>query len=1486
MPEPASFWTKLRSIDLNPETAFRRKRRPPASRRVMVNTDLPREMYDSKGKVSKNAVYDSNQIVSAKYTIYNFVFKNLLEQFRRVANIFFLVLVILQFFPQFTTISPGVAMLPLLIVLFITMVKDGYEDVKRHQSDHIVNRQKCRVLVDHGFKNSNHMAPKNKSVRVVWQVIQGYLIPPFLLRRMSGQRKAPDMQQLETHGLHQVTSRPMRAMSPPPMATIQENDTGAVPTMPVSSPTTYQSRTFEDALPRSSTETTRSDAPHHKDSMETEASFHHGTGNLRWKVRHWEDVRVGDVVYLRNNDPVPADMVICSTSEDDGSCFVETKNLDGEINLKSRFAVPELRDMVSADTCADRHFDIEVEPQHTDMYRFNARANLLDREDEEGNMVSCPVTLNQVLLRGCSVRNTDWVIGVVLMTGADSKIVLNSGDTPSKLSRMEHLMNRMVYINLALIGVIAVVCAVADAQLEKHYFARQAYWEYLSIFNDDNPSLNGLVSFANSLITFQNFVPISLHISFEVVRTIQALFIFEDADMYYEKTSRRTTAKSWNLSDELGQVQYIVSDKTGTLTQNVMIFRGCAINGTVYHGHGQKPDFPTGRKRITVKPALADVPSFHDDQLMSDLRSSSPQQERVREFLCCLSLCHTAQVAPTEEKSVISYRAESPDEQALVQMAADNGFVYCRRHINTVELQVPEDKPRELYELLHVLEFSSARKRMAVVLKRHSDNKLIMYAKGADSMIYSRLRGDQSDEMRITDKALEEFANHGLRTLCLARKELDPTTYVAWARRYQQASMATENREEMMEELASELEQDYELVGATAIEDRLQEGVPETIADLKRAGINIWVATGDKLETAIAIGYSTKLLSTDMNLVIVRGGEYGTRHSAYEQLETAMERFFGGVDTSEMKNPPPPVDVDVTESAARSVVSQVSLVGADNGARPGGYALIIDGHALNFVMEEPHSNELLRSVAKRCRAVVCCRVSPLQKAHIVRLVRKGLEGTTLAIGDGANDVSMIQAAHVGVGVAGEEGLQAVNSSDYAIGQFRFLKRLILVHGHWSFYRNSKLVNVFFYKQMVHTGTLFWFQIYCAWSTTQAIDYVYLLLYNAIWTVAAVIAIGIFERNLSDHVLMQVPELYNASRLGRYFSLRKFLIYMLDGVYQSVVLYFFIMYFYDTTTPRHDGYDINLYEPTTGMVLATVLAANLYAGVESFSWTWWTVGVVVIPTLILFVFEPIYAAFQPTLIWTYSWGNNYALYRSAQFWLEGIITVFLCLLPRILYEYFRVHFFPTDVDIMRYIDSREPHHDYVHDPRMPGLRAAHSYDPAVDADASTRSQAPDSYPLMPTQSRSSSVYYDMSTGEQTYYRGYSFSAADQPTEKPKGMMRKLRRILQPRHRNRRGERDVDMPYVRSSQLMNENMSPSTEATSAPRKRESHISESMMQESVDGDNTAAPPIFVAETPVRSPRNAGPDATMNDLSDPNITVSDVFFTALDRGHDSHLH
>lgn len=322
-----------------------------------------------------------------------------------------------------------------------------------------------------------------------------------------------------------------------------------------------------------------------------------------------------------------------------------------------------------------------------------------------------------------------------------------------------------------------------------------------------------------------------------------------------------------------------------------------------------------------------------------------------------------------------------------------------------------------------------------------------------------------------------------------------------------------------------------------------------------------------------------------MNLIVVKGGAYGEPKSAYSQLRTALERFFDGDGLADQLEHQPP-DAGARPAMSRSsqsgrrsfqalrrTVSGVSgmsdIIGEDNGQRPGGYGLVIDGASLRHAFEEPYTKDLLLELATRCRAVVCCRTSPLQKALIVRLVKDGLGSMCLAIGDGANDVSMIQAADIGVGVAGEEGLQAVNSSDYAMGQFRFLKRLLLVHGSWSYLRNSNMIVNFFYKEIIGVGVLFWFQFYCAYSATTVYEYTYLLFWNVFWTLGEsaghqfrfylmltvsfcavpVIFIGIFDRHVGERVLMAIPELYETGRRGKRFGLIRFCIYMLDGVYQ-------------------------------------------------------------------------------------------------------------------------------------------------------------------------------------------------------------------------------------------------------------------------------------------------------------------------------------------------
>ena len=794
------------------------------------------------------------------------------------------------------------------------------------------------------------------------------------------------------------------------------------------------------------------------------------TGSARFMKDFWKNVQVGDFVRIYNNDQIPADVAILATSDPDGACYVETKNLDGETNLKVRQALNSGRAIKHARDCERATFVIDSESPHANLYQYSGAARWTQRDpndpEKPGEEKTEPIGINNLLLRGCSLRNTEWVLGVVVFTGQETKIMLNAGITLSKRSRIARDLNWNVLYNFAILFVMCLITGLVEGITWGESKQSLDFFEFGSI--GGTPALNGFITFWSAVILFQNLVPISLYISLEIIRTAQAFFIYSDTYMYYEKLDYPCTPKSWNISDDLGQVEYIFSDKTGTLTQNVMEFKKCTVNGVPYgeayteaqaglqkrQGIDVETEGAKAHRQIALDRTrminhirrLHDNPYFRDDGLtfvapdfIEDLEGqSSPEQKQANaDFLLALSLCHSVLTERTPgDPPKIEFKAQSPDEAALVSTARDCGYTVLERSNDGIVLDV-QGEQRE-YKVLNTLEFNSSRKRMSAII-RMPDNRIVLFCKGADSIIYSRLRkGEQAELRAATADHLEMFAREGLRTLCVAQKEVKEEEYQAWIKDYDLAAAAVQNREEKLEIISDAIERELMLMGGTAIEDRLQDGVPDTIQLLGRAGIKLWVLTGDKVETAINIGFSCNLLDNDMDLILFRLEE-GDIEAARQQLDDHLSTF--GLTGSD---------------------EELAAAKKDHEAPAATHAVVIDGDALKIVLEGELRQKFLL-LCKQCKSVLCCRVSPSQKAAVVQLVKSGLDVMTLSVGDGANDVAMIQEADVGVGIAGEEGRQAAMSSDYAIGQFRYLGRLVLVHGRWSYRRLGETMANFFYK---------------------------------------------------------------------------------------------------------------------------------------------------------------------------------------------------------------------------------------------------------------------------------------------------------------------------------------------------------------------------------------------------------------------------------------
>ncbi|XP_038949933.1 phospholipid-transporting ATPase IB isoform X9 [Rattus norvegicus] len=586
--------------------------------------------------------------------------------------------------------------------------------------------------------------------------------------------------------------------------------------------------------------------------------------NGMWHTIMWKEVAVGDIVKVLNGQYLPADMVLFSSSEPQGMCYVETANLDGETNLKIRQGLSHTADMQTREVLMKLSGRIECEGPNRHLYDFTGTLHL----DGKSSVALGP---DQILLRGTQLRNTQWVFGVVVYTGHDTKLMQNSTKAPLKRSNVEKVTNVQILVLFGILLVMALVSSVGALFWNGSHGGKSWYIKKMDT-TSDNFGYN-LLTF---IILYNNLIPISLLVTLEVVKYTQALFINWDTDMYYIENDTPAMARTSNLNEELGQVKYLFSDKTGTLTCNIMNFKKCSIAGVTY---GHFPELAREQSsddfcRMTSCPS--DSCDFNDPRLLKNIEDEHPTAPCIQEFLTLLAVCHT--VVPEKDGDEIIYQASSPgvnlcgvgsllaDEAALVKGAKKLGFVFTGRTPYSVIIEAMGQE--QTFGILNVLEFSSDRKRMSVIVRMPS-GQLRLYCKGADNVIFERLSKD-SKYMEETLCHLEYFATEGLRTLCVAYADLSENEYEEWLKVYQEASIILKDRAQRLEECYEIIEKNLLLLGATAIEDRLQAGVPETIATLLKAEIKIWVLTGDKQETAINIGYSCRLVSQNMALILLK----------------------------------------------------------------------------------------------------------------------------------------------------------------------------------------------------------------------------------------------------------------------------------------------------------------------------------------------------------------------------------------------------------------------------------------------------------------------------------------------------------------------------------------------------------------------------------------------------------------------------------------
>ncbi|KAF2826231.1 phospholipid-translocating P-type ATPase-like protein [Ophiobolus disseminans] len=1000
--------------------------------------------------------FPANAVSNAKYTPWSFLPRTLYNEFSFFINMYFLLVALSQIIPALRLGYLSTYIVPLGFVISITLGKEAMDDIARRRRDAEANSEGYTVLKFEENSMGNGVAPGKASQR-----------KKKLRKQKGGAGRTTDIEDEE----QRISSKGLATCS-------------------------------------------------------------------YWEVvKPSKSLKVGDVVKLGKDQRVPADMVLLKSYSADttlpdnkpdaidvsstligddsegpakvesavatgasGEAFIRTDQLDGETDWKLRLTSPltqhlEVGEYTRLRVVAGKpdkkvnefYGTVELEPKRQRHY---------DNPDEEAASSaepnqSAPLSIDNTIWANTVVASSCSLLAVVVYTGPQTRQALSTSPSRSKTGLLELEINSLTkWLCVFTLSLSFVLVALARFQVID---GRQWY-----------------VSMMRFLILFSTIVPVGLRVNLDMGKSVYAWFIEHDESI------KGTVVRTSTIPEDLGRVEYLLSDKTGTLTQNEMVMKKIHV-GTVSYAN-EAMDEVSSYVRQCFTPAAGEAPtlvtpsSAYTTPLTSATRTRREIGSRVRDVVLALAICHN--VTPTTEEengeTVTTYQASSPDEIAIVRWTEAVGLKLLSRDRESMTLQSCDSGNTVVkVRILNVFPFTSEGKRMGIVVKfyqgsatSHSDEdgEIWFYQKGADTVMTSIVAAND-----WLDEETANMAREGLRTLVVGRKKLSVQTYQDFSTKHTQASLALNNRDAAVARVVKDfLESDLELLGVTGVEDKLQKDVKPSLELLRNAGIKIWMLTGDKVETARCVAVSSKLVARGQYVHTI------AKLTRKDLAHSSLDFLRGKTDA----------------------------------------CLLIDGDSLALMLT--HYRTEFISIAVQLPTVVACRCSPTQKAEVATLIRTFTKKRVCCIGDGGNDVSMIQAADVGVGIVGKEGRQASLAADFSIEQFCYLTKLLVWHGRNSYKRSAKLSQF-----VIHRGLIISIcqTVYSSTSSFEpnALYKDWLLVgYSTIYTMMPVFSL-VLDRDVDESVANLYPELYAELKTGRSLSYKSFFIWVAVSIYQGSMI---------------------------------------------------------------------------------------------------------------------------------------------------------------------------------------------------------------------------------------------------------------------------------------------------------------------------------------------